>query len=271
MHATRMTALLCLIGGAALGQESRPAESQPATQPATRPAYDLPEAVRELLTGVEDFGPRFDQPGFVPLLAFVKHSGREVGFAHGALEIDDWRDVLRRPSDFRGAPITVEGVVGGNKNWHFVDPRDRKRIGTVWQLQLGRDGQPLDCTVLLTSDATDIGLGSTIRVSGYFLMISEYLGKRKGDVGRSLVIVGRSPTMVSRVVPGTTKRESRFRWDYAVATVVGALLFAWMIMRRTAKSGRTNLQMLHAGSRAPLNLADDLDEWVEQEQTGEER
>lgn len=266
-HATRITALLCLIGGVALGQNSRPSE----LQPATHPAHELPEAVRELLTGVKDFGPRFDQPGYKALLAFVKHSGREVGFVQGAMEIDDWRDVLRRPSDFRGAPITVEGVVGGNKNWEFVAPRDRKRIGTVWQLQLGRRGQPLDCTVLLTSDATDIGLGSTIRVSGYFLMVSEYLGKRKNDVGRSLVIVGRSPTMVSRVVPGAAQRVSRFRWEYAVVSVVGALLLVWIIMRRTAKPRRTDLHTLHAGRRAPLNLAEDFEDWVEQEQAGEER
>ena len=74
--------------------------------------WELPESARTALSQIEDRAFHFDQAGFYEVLAFVKRNPQSPGFRQEPVVVGDWRVLLERPSEFRGRPVTVEGVVG---------------------------------------------------------------------------------------------------------------------------------------------------------------
>ena len=244
----------------AAGQESRPTTS---TAPA---AEELPAEVLSLLSTIEDFSYDFDQPGYYALLAFVKHSPQAPGFAREPLVVDDWQELLQRPSDFRGLPLTIEGVVGRNKD-PYTQPR-HPELGQVWQVELRRPDQPLSCTVIFTNDVSDLPLGATIRLTGYFVKINRYPTQSKTP-GLAALLVAQGPTDVSRAEPaiGTT---GGLDWRWLTAAIVAALIITVYLLWRSGHVARHDLRSLEARHAAPLNLADDLAKWVGKERPDED-
>ena len=243
--------LTCVVAG----QNAAPAPSQPATE--------LPDSVRIALEQIEDASFSFDQPGFYAVLEHVKTATQPPGHARPPIDVTDWAALLERATDFRGLPITIEGTVGRNTAWQFQQAEHR-HLGTVWQLELWRADQPIAATVILTHDASDIPVGSSIRVAGYFVMIRQYYSN-SNRLRQAALLVAPGPTMVSQAVARNLSRPAS---DWIVGLVVActaALIIAWLLLRRSVGPGRRMTTSLRASEPAPTSLADDLARWAAEE------
>ncbi len=267
----RMLAAACAVSAMCC-----PAPAQDATQPTSAPATqgapltELPPDVMRELRGIEDFSLRFDHPGYYAVLDFVRERGLPIGSVAEPIEIEDWQTLVERPSEYRGLPITVEGVVGHNKSYQFIDPELQKRFGTMWQLELRhpRRGAPTACTVIFTENADEAGVGSTIRATGYFVMVRRY-ERSDRSLANAILLVARSPGMIARKAPARAEEQSGGRWLWIVGGVLAAMVVFWIIVRTSARGGRTDVQRLSASHEAPVNLADDLEQWAKREEGGE--
>ena len=233
-------------------------DSQPVESPQSTP--ELPEPLRAALNSVEDFSFSFANPGFFAVLEYVKTMSDTPGLSDDARFVDDWTALLERSADFRGLPVTIEGVVGKNKAWQFEQPQ-YKHLGPVWQLELSKRGQPLAATVILTQNAADVPVGSLIRVTGYFVMIRQYHGANQKTLQAAL-LVGHGPTLISRAAPPAAASKLT---DHAAGLIIAALAAAvilWLIVRRSAAKTTHDVRSLHASRPAPLNLSDDLARWA---------
>lgn len=230
------------------------------SEPATRPTeWELPADVRAALAATQDLAFNFDQPGFYAVLDFVKHSPRSPGTTQPPLEVTDWRDLLERPGEFRGRPVTVSGVVGRNKAPYALPARPE--VGQLWQLELQRSDQPLTCTLILTESAADIPLGATLGVTGYFVMTRSYHGA-SGRVQQAALIIAPGPTAIERVAPRVAANMLDWRW--IVGAIVVALAVTIVLLRWT-RGQRHEYATPHARHEAPMNLADELAAWAERE------
>lgn len=212
------------LASVALAQSSQPT--------ADTLADELPSDVRAALERAEDFAFNFDQPGFYAVVEFLKRSGHAPGFAREPIVIDDWRDLLERPGDYRGQPVTVAGIVGRNKAPYTLE--SRPTLGPITQLELSRDDQPLTCTVILTQAAADIPLGATLHVTGYFIMVRQYHG-RSNRVQQAALIVAPGPTTISRPLPSRADAGA-FDWRWALAAVGAGLAIAVVLIRQSARN-----------------------------------
>lgn len=254
-HVSRRFALARWIGplaAAALWIGSAAAQT---TAPATSPVSELPAALRQALDSVQDFAFNFDIPAFYGLVEFVKAAGQAPGFVEAPIGVSDWKAFLERPSDFRGRPVTIEGIVGRNK-----DPFTTKypQLGPLSQLELRRDDQPLSVTLILTDDARDIPIGATIAVTGYFLMLRQYYGPGQKAFPAAL-IVARGP---SQVLLDTPASSAPLNWTTIGWGIAVAVLIAWIVLKRVLAVPRERLP-LRPRQPAPLSLADDLAAWAE--------
>jgi len=237
--------------------------AQTAQLAASQPARELPEDVRAALEESDDFSFDFAQPGFYAVLQHLTTTREPPGHARGALEIDDWTVLLERPADFRGLPVTIEGVVGRNKPWRF-EREEHRHLGTVWQLELWRRDQPIAATVILASDASDIPLGATIRVTGYFVMMRQYYSPTK-RLRQAALLVAHGPTLVSQPVARTGTRPTS-NWIVGVlVAATAAMVVVWILLRRSVGRTRKATQSLRASGPAPVSLADDLAAWATEE------
>lgn len=251
-----------LLTTLATGALAMAAAGQPAPLTATQAlVWDLPDSARATLAQTQDFVFNFDQPGFYAVLDFVARNPRSPGFVQPPIEVMDWRDLLERPADFRGRPVTVEGIVGHNKDPYTLP--SRPELGQVWQLELSRVHQPITCTLILTGSADDIPLGATLTVTGYFVMIRQYYGP-SGRVQQAALLVAPGPTAISRLLRQATEAGGPSGWWITGVLVVG-LLITWVLLRRHTRGGVTNVRALHASHAAPLSLADDLAKWADAE------
>ncbi|MBN2446210.1 MAG: hypothetical protein JXO22_05775 [Phycisphaerae bacterium] len=228
----------------------------PSTEPVaeSRPAviHELPAEIRASLDEIEDFTPNFDHTGYYKVLAYVIASPEPPGFRYPPIEIDDWKILLDRPSEFRGLPITIEGWV--ERNTCYTHPQ-MPELGQVCQLELSRGRQPIRMTVICTTDASDIPLKAKVRVTGYFVKMRQL---KPGQFAGLIVTPG--PKTVERDVP--TKASAPWNWIIG-ATAVG-LVFGWVLLRRAVSVRRPlDPHMLRARHPASMNLADDLSEWAE--------
>ncbi len=232
--------------------------SEPATQ---AEGWELPESVRAALTQARDFAFDFDQPGFYAALEYVKRSPRSPGYMQTPVEVTDWRDLLERPNDFRGRPVTIMGVVGRNKAPYALE--SRPELGLVSQLELSRADQPLACTVIFTENVADIPLNATVTVTGYFVMIRAYYGPSK-RVQQAALLVAAGPTTVDRSVPRAAQTGA-LDWRWPVGVIAVGLVITVLLLRRPFRAGGRDYRSLRASHEAPVNLADDLARWADRE------
>jgi hypothetical protein len=252
-----LTALVAVaLAACACGQ------SQPTS--ASTGEWELPPDVRAALAQTQDFAFNFDQPGFYAVLEFVKRNPYSPGFSQTPILVADWRDLLERPGDFRGRPVTLEGQVGRNKAPYTLE--SRPDLGQLWQLELRRPDQPLTCTLILTEKAADIPLDATITVTGYFIMIRQYHG-RAGRIQPAALVVAPGPT-------GTEQRGRRSAaatapdWRWMAGAIVLGLVITLILLYWSGRAGRREYGTLRASHEAPVSLADDLDEWAQSERPG---
>lgn len=238
---------------AAAGQSTAPVTTQ-------AQVWELPDAARAALAQTQDFAFNFDQPGFYAVLDFVAHSPRSPGFAQSPIEVKDWRELLERPVDFRGWPVTVEGIVGHNKDPYTLP--SHPQLGPVGQLELSRTDQPLTCTLILTGNVADIPLGAAVTVTGYFVMIRQYHGP-SGRVQQAALLVAPGPTAISKLLPRPAETGGP-DWRWITGALVVGLLITWVLLRRYA-GRRPSIGVLRASRAAPLSLANDLAKWADQE------
>lgn len=228
--------------------------------PTSQAVEELPPELLALLAGVEDFTYDHDHPAYYALLAYVKNSPLAPGHAREPIVVEDWRELLERPADYRGLPITVEGVIGRNK-----DPFTHRRhpeLGLAWRVELRRADQAATCTVIFTNDVSDLPLGATIRVTGYFLKINRYPTKSK-EAGLAALLVAPGPTTVSLLGAGSLDEGPDWRW--MVAAVVAGLVVTFYLLWRTQRGTRRDVRKLRATHAAPESLADELAQWAERE------
>ncbi|HUU98337.1 MAG TPA: hypothetical protein VM487_21605 [Phycisphaerae bacterium] len=254
--------LSTLVGQGLLPPTADAQPSQPAST--TSRSAELPADVLAALEGVEDFSFNFDHPAVYGLLEYLQNSPLSPGHTREPIEIEDWHVLLERPSDFRGEPVMVGGVVEHNRPWEYVGTA-HPELGTVWQLELSRPDQPIACTVILTHDASDIPLGATIRVTGYFVMIRQYYSETN-RVRQAALLVAQAPTLIARDVAGAP-RSPRSGWVWLVIVVTAGLLAAWILLRRSTAGGPRDPRTLHAERSAPVSLADDLATWAAKDDT----
>ncbi|MFQ5806464.1 MAG: hypothetical protein ACE5I3_08440 [Phycisphaerae bacterium] len=239
------------------------AAAQTSWRASSQPSRELPNEVHAALEQTEDFSFNFAQPGFYALLEYLKTTNNPPGHARGPVALSDWTMLLERPADFRGLPVTVEGFVGRNKAWRF-EQEEYRHLGTVWQLELWRPDQPIACTLVLTGDASDIPLGATIRVTGYFVMIRQYPSQTR-QARQSALLVAHGPTLVSQSA-ARTRTGSTSNWIVGlVAAATAALIVIWILLRRSIPRTQGATPALRASGPAPVSLADDLAAWVAEE------
>lgn len=253
-----LVVLGCVAGGHAIAGRTPPAVAQPASRPGAVRS-PLPPALVTQLDQIEDFAPRFDEPGYYALLAYVKNTPPPP--AAEGLEIEDWGRLLEHPRDLRGAWVTITGTIGRNKA-PYVHTRHRQ-LGRVWQVELYRRDAPLACTVVFTEDVGDLPLGAEIRLSGYFLKIRSFK-TLKGQERLSAVLIAAGPSEVVRTVR-RVEEEATWRWLF-IAGMLG-LVFAWFLLRRATRAPQRPTHELHANRPAPMNLSDDLAAWAAEEHT----
>src|SRR5262249_1453815 len=155
--------------------------------------------------------------------------------------------------------ITVEGVVGVNRGYEHARQRD---LGKVWQLELtGTRPQPCACTVVCTEDAGDVPLGATIRITGYFVMIRNYLGPSQRTQSAALLVAAGPTQIAGATRPAAAPGAVGWYWFVGPATV--GLLIAWILIRR-ASAGRAkhDIRSLAARNAAPQDLSGDLADWA---------
>ncbi|MBU0639379.1 MAG: hypothetical protein KKB50_10990 [Planctomycetes bacterium] len=245
---------------AASGVDLAPArgqQSQPAA--ASRPVHELPPGVIALLDEIEDYTLGFDNPGYYALLEHVKRSPQAPGHTQSPITVTDWRRLLEQPVDFRGLAITIEGVLGRNKD-PYVHKRHRQ-LGQVWQVELRRHDQPLACTVIFTGDVGDLPLGATLRVTGYFVMIRQYYDA-SNRLRQAALLVASGPTQVSHGAAHAAKR-GELHWSLLIAALLAGLVIVWVLLRRASGPARPDLHTLQAARAAPVNLSEDLASWAE--------
>ena len=250
--------LLSVLAGVAL---ARSVDAQPAPSSTAPEAWELPDSVRSALAQVQDFTFNFDQPGFYAVLDFVAHSPHSPGFAQGPIEVQDWRQFLERPSDFRGRPVTVEGVVGHNKDPYTLP--SHPALGPVGQIELSRADQPITCTLILTGSAIDIPLGAAVTVTSYFVMVRQYYGP-SGRVQQAALLVAPGPTAISTRTPRVTESGGP-DWRWVTGALVLGLLLTWVVLRHYARGGTRDVRTLRASHEPPVSLADDLAKWADDE------
>ncbi len=272
---SRAGATRCVIGlltvsalvPGVLPARARGEDTQPATQPDV--TWELSPEVRAKLDEIQDFTFNFDQPGFYAVLAAVKHGPRSPGFAQTPIVVSDWRDLLQRPSEFRGRPVTVEGLAGRNKD-PYVLPRHAE-LGELWQIELSRPDQPISCTLILTNNVADIPVGASVQVTGYFVMIDQFYGP-SGRPQQAALIVAPGPTVITRAVPRATTAGG-LDWRWMVGALAAGLVVVIAIIWQTGRGKRHDARDLHAARAAPLNLAEDLESWAQRQarENGSER
>jgi hypothetical protein len=223
--------------------------------------WELPAGARAALAQTQDFTFHFDQPGFYAVLEYVKHSPHSPGSTQAPSDVADWRDLLERPSDYRGRPVTVTGVVGRNKAPYVLE--SHRELGLISQLELQRPDQPLACTLIFTQNAGDIPLHATLTATGYFVMIRDYYGPSK-RVQQAALIVAAGPTMVDRSAPREAARGLP-DWRWIAAAIAVALVVTLVLLWRASVSGGRDYRTLRARQEAPTSLADDLAQWAERE------
>jgi hypothetical protein len=239
-------------------------DSQPATTSAPT-VEELPPDILAGLSTLEDFSYDFDRPAYYALLAFVKHSPRAPGFARPPMEVSDWQELVQRPSEFRGLPITIEGVIGRNKD-PYINTR-HPELGQVWQLELGRPDQATSCTVICTTDVSDLPLGATIRITGYFVKINRYPTQSKAP-GLAALLIAQGPDAVIRATPQLAT-SGGLDWRWLTAAIVAALVITVVLLRWSRHVARHDMRGLEARHAAPINLADDLARWSQRERPDE--
>lgn len=201
-------------------------------QPATALASELPPAVQEALATTQDLTFNFDQPGFYAVVEALRADPRPPGHAQVPLAITDWRDLLERPSDFRGRVVTIEGQLGRNKPPFQVV--SRPQLGWLSQLELYREDQPLACTVICTNSVGDLPLGATLSVTGYFVLLRQYHGPRAQPLQAALLVT----TVPTVIVPPPDPRAGVLDWRWLLGSAVLGLLVAIIILRRYAYTPR---------------------------------
>jgi hypothetical protein len=242
------------------GEESRSGPTppaQPTSAPASQAAGELPAALLTQLDALEDFAHRFDAPAYYALLDFVKRSPFAPGYAQTPIMVADWTQFAEHPRDFRGLPVTIEGTVGRNKR--YVHQRHRE-LGEVWQLELSSGRQPVTCTVVLTENAADVGLGSRVRVTGYFVMMRRYRSEANREQQAALIVAA-GPTLVAR--PPAVRADAALDWRWVLAPIVLGLLAAWWMLRRSAGRRVRDVRGLRARQPAPLDLSGDFAAWAD--------
>ncbi|MFH1747437.1 MAG: hypothetical protein ABIG44_10385 [Planctomycetota bacterium] len=237
--------------------------AQPLTS--TSPTEELPARLLLSLAEIEDFSFDFDHPAFYELVAYVKENPQAPGHTRDPLIIDDWRVLLERPADYRGLPITIEGLIGRNKDPYKVTRHPE--LEQLWQVELRRADQAMSVTIIFTNDVSDLPLSATIRVTGYFVKINRYPTKSKKE-GLAALLVAPGPTAVSVLGAVTTESKLDWRWLLAAA-LVGVLVTFWLIWRASRSGERRDVRLLRAEHSAPESLADELAEWAERERPDE--
>ena len=232
----------------------------PATQTSQPPGATVPAPLFDALRQIEDLAFAFWTEPVQQLVRYVASQPLWPD-ASAAIRVERWSDLLERPADFRGRLVWIEGIVGRNRAWKPLDPK-LADLGPVWQLELWRRREPLACTVLLTDDASDIPIGATVRVAGYFAMIRQYRDTR-GQVRQAALVVAPGPQQVLTKLPPAARRDGRRSWA-VLAAVIGGLAIAWLLLRRTTARQPTDLRTLTASRPAPLNLSRELAEWASQ-------
>jgi len=234
--------------------------------PASRSGEDLelPVDVQAALSSTQDLAFNYDQPGFYALARWVQRMPHSPGFAQMPVEVTNWQDLLERPADFRGRVVTIAGVVGRNKAPYML--RSAPDISPLSQLELEQPDQPLACTVILTQPATDIPLGTTVRITGYFLMVRQYYDEAR-RVRQAALVIAPGPTELSRTQVPVTRDEGRLLdWRWLLGAVGLGLLVTFLLLRRNARVPRRELSDLRASHAAPTSLAEDLAQWARRDE-----
>lgn len=240
----RLAALGCALAYALTAAAQPAAAPETPTQPpagaASRPtstpfapAYDLPPEVAAALATVRDYAFDFDQAGFYAVAEYMKRNRALPGAAEQPTVVSDWRTLVERPNDFRGRPVTITGVVGHNRSWKL---RSRPELGDFWQVELRGDEQPVAATVIFTQIADDVPLGSTISVTGYFVMMRSYYD-RKNHAQQALLLVAPGPTSMSAGPTDAARDDFAARpqaWAWLIGAVGVGLVIAVVMLRRAA-------------------------------------
>ncbi len=231
------------------------------TRPSSGPTLqELPTKVRTALAESRDGTLDFDQPGFYAVIEQLVREPRPPGHRQPATKVDDWRALAERPNDYRGQVVQLRGTVARRKApWQLLQ---RPALGWLTQIELTHNDQPLACTVICTEDVSDVPVGSVIDVTGYFVLVRDYLDGKNAR-RPALLIATHGPAAILQTRSIGTDEPSKLPW--LVASIAIGLVATWVILRRAARPRQLDLHALRATQPAQASLADDFFEWADRE------
>lgn len=235
-------------------------ESKPASAPAD---------VRAMLSEVADFGFSYASSGFYALFEQVKLHGLSPDTDSAIVRVDDWRALLERAADYRGAAIEIDGVVRRCTGWTHQD-RSRRHLDPVWELQLTQRDQPLIVKAVLATRGDDLPVGARVTLVGYFLQIQQYYGE-SGAAHQAAVLVAAGPRVVTTggaAVPIPAGASPTFHLA-AIGVTAALALIIFLVLRRRVVREPIGVRHARPSRPAPLHLAGDLDAWAKHRPPGD--
>lgn len=208
----------------------------------------------ETLTA-RDFEFNYDQPAFYALLQRMREQSAFPPAGVEPRDVNDWREFLARPADFRGQIVRITGTLGRNKDSFRL--LQRPDLGSLTQLELERAGNAVTATVVCTQDVADLPVGALLEVVGYFVLVRNYHTDSR-RVAQSAVIVAPGPVSVSTAAaPARTQTVPSGLWIGLAVTLVAALAITWLLIRRAVRTPPMGLSGLQATEAAPFQITND--------------
>jgi hypothetical protein len=234
-------ATLLLIVGRVSAQPatSLPAAVQPpASQPAGAASQNAEDPLaegRRLLAGVHDGVFSFDDAGFYWLCRYVKRHADPGEFAITAHDTPvPWRQLVERPSDYRGQLVAVEGILQARPAFIQTGP-GRGDIGKLTQCELSEIGTRSFCSVITIEDADQIPVHSRVRAKGYFVKARGYQ-TNDGETGAGPLIVARRLEVVTPPTSGLGGGAVGLPGGTtAIMVATAGLAVVWLLLRRSLR------------------------------------
>ncbi|MBX3393823.1 MAG: hypothetical protein KF841_00505 [Phycisphaerae bacterium] len=215
---------------------------------------------RRLLSAVRDHVFSFDDPAFYWYCRFVRADADLDRYRPRTDETPAlWRNLLERPSDYRGDLLFLRGEV---LRTHGFDVPNRPGVGRLFQVELAEKGSRSVTTVILTDDPGEVPVGSRVSVRGFFIKVRSFQTVG-GSNGTGALVISKYLNVEDDRSGGEVSgppisSDDLLRW---LAGTTGALFIIWIVLRRftrSADSGETGLARNRTSEAAEDDFA-----WLE--------
>jgi len=223
--------------------------------PPWRESADDPAHAAKLLEAVRDNVFSFDDPAFYWFCRYVGAGKADAALGNAPTgDPVPWKRLLERPSDYRGKPVLLEGIL---QTRHAFDISNREGLGRLYQCELADIGTQALCAIVCTQDPAEVPIHSRVRVKGFFIKVRAYQ-TTAGDGGAGPLIVAKRLHLVrppASGIPGGGPGSVVDRWMIPAVVV---LAFVWLLLRRAARKTVTGPSFPSVKNRGTEGSKDDF-------------